>query len=811
MKYSLTALIGLTLIASAQEPPAPAPVPEAPVPEAPVPEAPVPNAPVPEAPVPPGAPAVPAPVPEIKPALPGAVAARAKNLDPDAIVVPEGAALEHPVLTGLEAAQLYEDHTGKRVIMSSQASQAEVFFVQRGPLTNGDVAKLLKMALLMEGLAILPDPLDPELVRLMPSGPITNPGNVPMAYITDPLDLPTEDQLVTYKMFFDHLKPEEAEKIFQSAVGQLSASGKISAVTNASSLLITENSALIRQLIKIKKDIDVSSPIGERWVEVVFADVDEIAERLNEIYNEQGGNRSTTRTTRTSTRTNTPPAPGTTGVVGGAGEDIPIKIIPDSRTNRILLVGRPAELIAVEALVKNFDIASSHKNSAVFKLRYVRVGEFLQAAQDAITATLSETSGSSAGRANSSRTTQTNNSRSTQTNSSTRNSTTGGAGGGGSRTNIQAQDIPTAAESLLIGKTHLVGDNVSNSIIVNGPPHHIELIGNLVRDLDVASQQVALSAVVGSYGLTDQHNFGVDLAKILEGSGVGFNTSFGVPSVIDPGTLNSMSNLLAARGSEGQGVALYGLIGDDLGVFVNALESNTNFRTLNRTILMTRNNRVANLSSGQRIAVPSSTFTGGNVNGSTTNVEYRDVVLELEIQPLINSDNEVTLEISIVKDGVGQIRRIGELEVPDISTEELTTSVTVQDGSAVVLGGLITEDTGKTKDGIPVLSRIPGIGRLFGFDSETKSRSELIIMIRPQIIPGTDEMVAYRERYENTSENASNAAAAFPASMLPEADTMPQETPSQQVSAAPAAEKTTLAPVKKKPLIKRRSGRPGSR
>ena len=460
MKYSLTALIGLTLIASAQEPPTP------------------------EAPLPPGAPAVQAPVPEIKPALPGAVAARAKNLDPDAIVVPEGAALEHPVLTGLEAAQLYEDHTGKRVIMSSQASQAEVFFVQRGPLTNGDVAKLLKMALLMEGLAILPDPLDAELVRLMPSGPITNPGNVPMAYITDPLDLPTEDQLVTYKMFFDHLKPEEAEKIFQSAVGQLSASGKISAVTNASSLLITENSALIRQLIKIKKDIDVSSPIGERWVEVVFADVDEIAERLNEIYNEQGGNRSTTRTTRTPTRTNTPPAPGTTGIVGGAGEDITIKIIPDSRTNRILLVGRPAELISVEALVKNFDIASSHKNSAVFKLRYVRVGEFLQAAQDAITATLSETSGSSAGRASSSRTTQTNNSRSTQTNSTGRNSTTGGAGGGGSRTNIQAQDIPTAPESLLIGKTHLVGDNVSNSIIVNGPPHHIELIGNHCRYTD---------------------------------------------------------------------------------------------------------------------------------------------------------------------------------------------------------------------------------------------------------------------------------------------------------------------------------------
>ena len=790
MKHSLTALIGLTLIASAQEPPAPG------------------------APVPPGAPVVPAPVPEIKPALPGGVAARAKKFDPDAIEVPEGAALEHPVLTGLEAAQLYEDHTGKRVIMSSQASQAEIFFVQRGPLTHREIAKLLKMALLMEGLAILPDPLDPNLVRLMPSGPYTTPGNVPIDYLTDPLDLPTEDQLVTYMMVFDHLKPEEAEKIFQSAVGQFSPSGKISAVTNASSLLITENSALIRQLIKIKKDIDVSSPVGERWVDVVFADVDEVAERLNEIFNEQGSNRSTTRTTRTTTRTNTPPAPGTTGSVGGAGEDIPIKIIPDSRTNRILLVGRPAELVSVEAMVKNFDIESSHANRAVFKLRYVRVGEFLQAAQDAITSTLSENSGSTSGGANSSRRlpTQTNNSRTTQTNTSNRNSTTGGAGGGGSRTNLQAQDIPTAPESLLIGKTHLVGDNVSNSIIVNGPPHHIELIKNLVRDIDIAAQQVALSAVVGSYGLTDQHNFGIDLAHILKDSGAGFSaagsTSFGVPSVIDPATLGAMTNLLAARGAEGQGVALYGMIGDDFGVFINALESNTNFRTLNRTILVTKNNRVANLSSGQRIAVPSSTFQGSVNGGQTTNVEYRDVVLELEIQPLINSDNEVTLEISIVKDGVGQIRRIGDLEVPDISTEELTTAVTVRDGSAIVLGGLITEDTSKTKDGVPVLSRIPGLGRLFGFDSKTKSRSELIIMIRPQIINNANGMTAYRERYENTSENARNATDAFPATMLPETGSMPQPTRSQRSSVAPVNRATTPkpTPIKKKSLIKRRGG-----
>jgi type II secretory pathway component GspD/PulD (secretin) len=63
------------------------------------------------------------------------------------------------------------------------------------------------------------------------------------------------------------------------------------------------------------------------------------------------------------------------------------------------------------------------------------------------------------------------------------------------------------------GRTLLVADNVANTIIVNGPPHHIELIRDLITDLDSEAQQVALSAVVGSYGIGDGLNFGIDLAQ----------------------------------------------------------------------------------------------------------------------------------------------------------------------------------------------------------------------------------------------------------------------------------------------------------
>ncbi|MEJ6644360.1 MAG: hypothetical protein QNL33_14010 [Akkermansiaceae bacterium] len=820
MKRTLTLLLGLSLGAVAQEPPAPGTVP-----------------------TPPG---VPAPVPTIQPApapapapgtVPGVapVAPRPSGPPvPNAIKYPEGDGITEPNLTGLFAAQLYEDVTGKRVIMSSVISQAEVFFVQRGPLTNKEVADLLTKSLLGDGLAFIPDPLDPDIVRLAASGPINGTSGIPKEYVNDEFDLPTNDQLVTYKMTFKFLKPEDALKIFQTVLGQLSASGNITAVPNASSLMVTENSNLIRQMIKIQKDIDVAATIGERWVEVTYGDVDEIAERLNEIYNEQASN----QTTRTA-RANTPPAPGSIpGTAASAGEEVPIKIIGVRRTSRILLVGRPADLVAAEALVRSFDIPSSGKNRQTFRLRYLRVGDFLPIAQDAISVTLGESEaggqgGGQAGPAGQNANSRGNNNTAQNSSRNTGQAGQGGQGGqtgGGARATIQEQDIPTAPESALIGNTLLVGDNVANTIIVNGPPHHIELIRDLIADLDTESQQVALSAVVGSYSLNNGLNFGVDLARILQTSGSSFaaggRTSFGVPSVVDPGSLSSMANLLAANGSSGNGVSLYGLINDDFGVFVNALENTNKFKTLERTVLTTRNNRVAQLSSGQRIAIPSSTFVGNTTGGQNTNVEYRDVTLELLIQPLINDDDKVTLEISLVRDSVGNNRDVGELVVPDINTQQLSTSITVDDGSAIILGGVITETDKDDNRGVPVLSRIPGIGRLFGYTGKEGTRAELVIMIQPRIIKSRAEMDLFRGDYERSSSNTAEVHEAFPerTDLLPANGTMPTsaDTPAkggilssrnppspQQSSATPSSE--SLVERQKSSKIRGRSGRPGAR
>ncbi len=816
MKRTLTILLGLSMGALAQEPPAPGDIPAPPEVPAPVPTV------------------QPAPAPGTAPGIAPVAPRPSGPPDPNAIKYPEGDGITEPNLTGLFAAQLYEDVTGKRVIMSSAISQAEVFFVQRGPLTNKQVADLLTKSLLGDGLAFIPDPLDPDIVRLAASGPINGTTTIPKEYVNDEFDLPTNDQLVTYKMTFKFLKPEDALKIFQTVLGQLSASGNITAVPNASSLMITENSNLIRQMIKIQKDIDVATSIAERWVEVTYGDVDEIAERMNEIYNEQASN----QTTRTA-RANTPPAPGSVpGATASAGEEVPIKIIGVRRTSRILLVGRPADLVAAEAMVRSFDIPSSGKNRQTFRLRYLRVGDFLPIAQDAISVTLGESDTGGAGgqgAQNSNRNSLASQNTNTNAQNSNRNTGQAGAGGqagGGNRATIQEQDIPTAPESALIGNTLLVGDNVANTIIVNGPPHHIELIRDLIADLDTESQQVALSAVVGSYAINNGLNFGVDLARVLRDSQSSFraggSSSFGdgAPSVITTDALADVGQLLTAQGLSGNGVSLYGLINDDFGVFVNALESTNKFKTLERTVLTTRNNRVAQLSSGQRIAIPSGTFSSGINGGQNTNVEYRDVTLELLIQPLINSDNKVTLEISLVRDSVGNPRTINaDLIVPDINTQQLSTSITVEDGSAIILGGIISETETKTKTGVPILSRIPGIGRLFGSTDNSGNQSELVIMIQPRIIKSRAEMDGFRGDYERSTAHTGAVVDAFPerTDLLPENGTMPtysdaepkggianSGTPSSPASSS-AASNESVVERQKSSKLHGRSGRPGAR
>lgn len=660
-----------------------------------------------------------------------------------------------PKLNAEGLGMLYRQLTGRRVVMTAEVKDLEIYFVQPPPITYGEAVDLLKASCLMHGFVFAPggDGWD----KLTTANAGTKPQTSDIPLVTSPLGLPDGDQVVRYVMTLKHMKPDEVSRVFTSVVSQFNSYGSVVSVPNASALIITENTSLIRTLIDLQAKIDVpSSNIDQKFIKVQYGDVEELAATLNEIFTAQNSTQATAGVQRVQPQLNG--MPNLAGVAGGnagstgAGEAPPVQIIPDLRTNRIFVMARPLDLVFIETLIKEFDSPSDTRNFLRRKLKFLAVSDFLDVASDALSRAFGGSAeGGGAGAAGGGGRSQTSTTAGRSTGTSSRAGASsqfgsnnqssqfgnsqggfGGTGGGGISAGGGLGDpsVDTKPVSVLVGRTLLVADNITNSIVVQGPPAGVEIINNLLDEIDVKADQVMISTVFGQLTLGENIEYGVDWFRSLD-SGVDGSFAGGIGGGLP--TLDS----IAANGGNG-GLGVYGSIGDHLEVYLKAMKEDTDFKVISSPTIFTANNQKGMISSGQQIAVPSNSYAGINGGGQSTNIEYRDVVLALEVIPLVNSEDEVTLQISLVSQGVGNPRTIGagdnKYEVPDIISRELLTTVTVPNNQTIVLGGLITEENSKNIKGVPILSSIPGLGKLFSTTSDKVNRNELIIFIQPKII-----------------------------------------------------------------------------
>ena len=251
------------------------------------------------------------------------------------------------------------------------------------------------------------------------------------------------------------------------------------------------------------------------------------------------------------------------------------------------------------------------------------------------------------------------------------------------------------------------------------------------------------------------------------GSGIaGIASNFGLNgSSSDVSALTTAANLASTLGTGGLGVNAFIGASKTLEAIVHALETTGRFRVTSRPMVFTSNNKKALIASGQEVAVPGqiqSGYGGSVVNNSanslnsglvsTSNVEYKDVFLKLEVQPLINSDNEVTLDIvqevnSLANGGAGLSTSSG-ISAPTINSRRIKTTVSVANNATIVLGGLVTENKTDNRTGIPILSKIPLFGNLFTSKSKGVTRSELIVLIRPTVTHGPGEAIRAGEKVQ---------------------------------------------------------------
>ncbi len=174
---------------------------------------------------------------------------------------------------------------------------------------------------------------------------------------------------------------------------------------------------------------------------------------------------------------------------------------------------------------------------------------------------------------------------------------------------------------------------------------------------------------------------------------------------------------------------------------------------------MVMNNQEAQINVGTRIPVQTQSIIGvGSLqnNGTTTTntgigqTTYLDTGVILQVKPRVNPGGLVYMEIS---QEVSKPGPAAPGENPPINTRTLDSSIAVQSGQTILLGGLISEDDQDSDDGVPGLSRIPVLGKLFGSTSRSHQRTELIVLITPEVVSNSDEAREITEEYKRQFQN----------------------------------------------------------
>ena len=489
-----------------------------------------------------------------------------------------------------------------------------------------------------------------------------------------------------------------------------------------------------------------------------------------------------------------------------------MKVFAYRRTNELLVIGRPVDITYIKGLVQKLDKQSDGSNFLKRRLKFLDVLDFLPVAYNALakdTDIQGNNDGAvggapSGGGGSRRRSGATSNSPSTDANnrgsSSSNNGnngfnnsgygTTNGLGGSFGNTNGQNSsnasrsllDKPEdvgAPESMVVGKTLLIADPQSNSLIVSGSPEHIDRIDQLLQEMDVRPQQIYISAIIGQLSLGKNLNYGMDFLQLLNDFSINRNGATSSSTTTSGGTTTTTTNnnIVQFPAKFGQ-LNFYGQLGS-LSNYIKVINSNNNFKVLSTPSIYAKNAAKSVISSGQRIAVPANILTNGGFSAGVANtsvsVTYRDVVLKLEVIPLINSDHEVTLRIAQINDNIIGSQTIGGNTVPTIGTQELLTEVAVKNGATVVLGGLITEKITKNKNGVIGLSRIPILGNLFGTSQNETTREELLIFIQPRIVRSEDPLDSSNE-VESTRSRIYDEAMRFSG---PDLENIPRALPAR--------------------------------
>jgi general secretion pathway protein D len=308
--------------------------------------------------------------------------------------------------------------------------------------------------------------------------------------------------------------------------------------------------------------------------------------------------------------------------------------------------------------------------------------------------------------------------------------------------------LDTAASSTSASSSDQVRvtpDERNNKLLIKASERNYKKILQILRRIDRPPLQVLINATLAEVTLNKNLQYGVQFFLQKNkgmGGAIGFSTSDALAiAPVMPGL-----NLIA------------GNLNSDPRVIIDALAKETAVRIVSSPSVVVLHNQQAVLEVGDQVPIITREAQSViNPDSPTVNeIEFKNTGVILNVTPRINSNGLVTMEIqqevSAVQDPTGRLGGGTNTLTPTISQRRITSTIAVQSGQMVVLGGLIREEVGHSKSGIPLINKIPYLGDVLGGDTDTsRTRTELIVFIRPSVI--------------RNPEDASDAAEALRAGM----------------------------------------------
>ena len=431
-------------------------------------------------------------------------------------------ALQFPNSDVADVLREYETLTGKRVITDNFV-QGKVNIFLTNEVPREEAIQIIKISLLMNGFSLVPE--EPDIVKVIGTG--KNPRGQGVPIISDQADIPSGDQVVSYLFKLRYADPFELQQVLGQYLSPPQTYTSVLPLPKSSSILITENSTVIRGLAKIIDQIDVPpAEVTSEFIKLERADATKVCDMLKDIF-EKGSDQTRPagpgggpgRGVRGVANPVVPVLQGETdlGTLTALSEDSvivgKIKLAPDVRTNRIHVITRPINMPFIRKLIAEFDANVEFAKPVTRSLRYISAGDVLPVLVQALTEPGEQQQGGAGGTggpqpgATPQRTTR------SHWHSNPYNA---GQTGTASESNLNVseelstQPVDTAPKAVTVGNAKIIADQRANTIIVLGNREVVVKVIKILDQMDVKSPQVALSTVIGELTLNNDEEFGVD-------------------------------------------------------------------------------------------------------------------------------------------------------------------------------------------------------------------------------------------------------------------------------------------------------------